>query len=483
MRFLPSLHGLIYKILHPSLIIFAFYPAQITPAQMTHPIQSNQNPPTLPQDFRFCVATSAHQIEGKNYNSDWWEWEQRPGTILNGDTSERATDSWNFVDQDIANLKKLGVQDYRFSIEWAKVVPEPGQIDPEALHRYVSLIKKLVAARIHPMITFYHFTLPLWVSNHGGWDQKSIATDFEFFVIQTLKFLKSELSSSEIQFIPYWVTLNEPMTVIAAGYISSVFPPGKNDFRSIALPMTHMIQAHAKAYHAIHQELDQPQYKPSVGLAHHLRPFDPVRSFNVLDRALAKKFDEVFNWAIPDALKTGVFRFKIPFILSANASIPEAKGTQDFFGVNYYSRDRVAVKLFSKEKLVRTVTVGSEVTDLPWEIYPLGIKRILRDASLRYPGLPIYITENGLADRHDQKRIRYIRDHLNEISEALAEGIPVKGYCHWTLNDNFEWAEGYSAKFGLFSLEPNTLNRIPRKSALDFAELVFQTRNSGLIKK
>jgi beta-glucosidase len=317
------------------------------------------------------------------------------------------------------------------------------------------------------------------VAKQGGWDSETIASDFENFVLVSLRALKQTLTASEIQFVKYWITLNEPMTVIAAGYVSNVFPPGKNDIRSIATPMIHMIQAHAKAYHVIHDLLDQDDYRPMVGLAHHLRPFDAARSLNVLDRYLAKKFDYVFNWSIPDALQNGVFKFRIPYLLKTRAWLPEAIGTQDFFGLNYYSRDRISLRLFSREKIHRSHTPGAEVTDLGWEIYPKGLTRILRTVATRYPKMPIYIAENGMADRNDARRIRYIQDHLNEVADAVAEGIPVQGYCHWTLNDNFEWAEGYSAKFGLFSLEPESLNRIPKKSAEDFAALILKVRGSG----
>ena len=268
------------------------------------------------------------------------------------------------------------------------------------------------------------------------------------------------------------------MTIITAGYMSNVFPPALNNPKSIAQPMINMIKAHARAYHSLHQILDTADFKPRVGLAHHLRIFDPKHSHNPIDRYLARKFDAVFNWAIPEALDSGYFNVSIPFMLRASAFIPEAIGTQDFFGLNYYSRDRINFNLFEKQPLVRSVTPGADLTDLGWEIYPEGMGRIIDKVHDRYPKLSIYLTENGMADATDVKRIPFVREHLKEISSQIKNGVKVEGYCHWTLNDNFEWAEGYAPKFGLFALEPGTLKRIPKPSAALFSSLIQETKQN-----
>ena len=437
---------------------------------MLNLIQTHANADTLPREFKFCVSTAAHQIEGHNENSDWWEWENTPGKIKNGDTSLFATESFEHLDEDIANLKFLGVDTYRFSVEWAKIEPREGEFDEAVLARYLNQIEKLKAAGIEPMVTLYHFTFPLWVAKKGGWDWNGLPKAFERFTMR--------VATSFGQNVKTWVTLNEPMTIIAAGYVSNVFPPAKNDLRSVAAPMINMVKAHALSYHALHRILDTDQFKPKVGIAHHLRNFDAFKPYNLLDRYAAHKFDQIFNWAIPNALLTGQFKMKLPFLIHANEFIPEAIGTQDFFGLNYYSRDRIRVRPFNKEIISRAVTPGAEVQDLGWEIYPFGLERLLTQIHQAFPKMPIWITENGLADHTDQKRTPYIRAHLQVLSEAIASGIPVVGYCHWTLNDNFEWAEGYEAKFGFFSLEPGTLKRIPRQSAFDFKTMIENTRSA-----
>ena len=428
------------------------------------------SPPKLPQTFRFCVTTAAHQIEGNNTNSDWWEWEQLPGKIKNGDRSGIATEAWKHFDEDVKNMKWLGIDTYRFSVEWAKIEPEEGVFDESVLAEYRSQIEKLQANGIDPMITLYHFTLPLWVSKNGGWEWSGIADAFDRFTEKVATRLGSGVT--------LWITLNEPLTIIVAGYMSTVFPPGKNEMNSIALPMANMVRAHARAYHTLHRVLDSTSHRVRVGLAHHLRNFDPWRSRNPLDRYASKKFDEIFNWAIPTAVQNGTLRFSMPFIAHANEFIPEAINTQDFFGLNYYSRDRIEVNPFVQEKIKRNVTPGAPLTDLGWEIYPDGLSRILEEVGTRFSQMPIWIAENGIADSQDSQRTKFIQDHLSRVADAIQTGLPIEGYCHWTLNDNFEWAEGWSAQFGLFSLEPGTLHRIPRPSAYDFATLIQQLKNN-----
>lgn len=433
-------------------------------------MSSDNSSPTskLPPNFKFCMATAAHQVEGSNQNSDWWQWENTPGKIKNGDTSLVATDSINHFDEDVQNMKWLGLDLYRFSVEWAKIEPREGEFDEAVLDRYVSEIERLKKAGIEPMVTLYHFTFPQWVAKKGGWDWDGVPQAFEKFSKKV-----AQRFGTRVQM---WVTLNEPMTIIAAGYVSNVFPPAKNDLRTMGEPMVNMVRAHALSYHAVHAAIDTPNFKTRVGLAHHLRNFDAYRNLNPLDRYAANKFDQIFNWAIPNALIDGVFKIRMPFLLKTQRFIPEAIGTQDFFGFNYYSRDRIAVQLFQKELLARKTTKGAEVQDLGWEIYPEGMMRLLEEIESKFPKMPIWITENGIADQRDEKRTPYIRAHLDVIAEAIQKGIPLEGYCHWTLNDNFEWAEGYSAKFGMFSVEPKTQKRQPRQSAHDFKQMIEQTR-------
>lgn len=414
--------------------------------------------------FEFCVSTAAHQIEGQNQNSDWWNWERIPGKIKNGHTSTFATRSFEFMDVDVQNLKSLGVSVYRFSIEWAKVEPLPGQWNLDVLKQYETLIQKLKLAGIEPMVTLYHFTLPQWVAAQGGWDWPELPTAIERYTQKVAHFF----SKSHRAKIKLWNTINEPITLIAAGYLSDVFPPGKKDLKSFARPMLHLVQAHAKMYRALHAQF--PTLGIQVGIAHHLRVFDPKRKWHPLDWIFAHKFEEIANWAIPRAIATGKFEVNLPGLVSLSADVPEALNTQDFVGINYYSRDLISVHPFSAEPLKRSVPEGAPLTDLGWEIYPKGLVEVVSKTVKLHPGLPVWITEIGIADRLDQNRIPFLRAHLEELLQH--RNWPIRGLCHWTLNDNFEWAEGYTAQFGLFATDLTTGKRTPKPSAKEFPKLI-----------
>ena len=202
-----------------------------------------------------------------------------------------------------------------------------------------------------------------------------------------------------------------------------------------------------------------------------------------MDRYLARKFDEVFNWAIPLATVDGRLRWKVPFLTRSDVFIPEAVGTQDFFGLNYYSRDRLKLRPLQAPFIHRETLRGADTTELGWEVYPVGMDRLLIKIRMMFPEMEIYLTENGLADQDDDQRIPFIREHLKVLEKHIRDGAPIRGYCHWTLNDNFEWAEGYTAHFGLYSLEPGTLKRIPRPSAIWFGEMTRKVKETGRLSE
>lgn len=427
---------------------------------------SAQSVRKFPADFKFCVSTAAHQIEGNNTHSDWWAWEKLPGKIKNGDRSGLADDHWNRILEDIAWMKWLGVKRYRFSIEWARIEPRQGKWNYAALAHYVFEIEALKVAGIEPMITLHHFTLPKWFQDGGGWMRKDAPLLFEHYV----DFVVRELSDNGVE-VRDWITFNEPMVTIAAGYLAGVVPPERKDLLSLkAEPVLQLLRAHARAYHRIHDIADANGQTVRVGMAHHLRAFKAARWWNPLDHAAAKALERVTNWAIPEALETGRYKFRIPFTLHVNEKIEDLAGTQDFVGVNYYTRDVVRFTGNGAMPIEVSVMPGSETTDLGWEIYPEGFGYVLRESAKRYPGKPIVITENGIADASDSKRSEFLRTHLDQVLNAIKDGAPVEGYCHWSLLDNFEWIEGFTPRFGLLEVDYKTFKRTPRKSAELFRE-------------
>lgn len=414
----------------------------------------------FPSDFRWCVATSAHQIEGGNTESDWWDFEFSPGATRDGDKSGQACDHWNRLEEDTQLLKKLNVRTYRFSVEWAKIEPRPGEWDFEALAHYQKEIRLLRENGIEPMITLQHFTLPRWVVELGSWEWEGFPEAFRSYT----EFVYSGIGSD----VQDWITFNEPMVLIGAGYVEGLFPPLKKDAEAAGRAIVGMLTAHAEAYHAIH-ELAGPK-AVRVGFAHHLRIFEPKYWLNPFDWYAAFKLDEVWNWAFSRAPETGEIDIYVPFKMSIQQKIMGLKGTQDFIGVNYYSRDKVHLNL-SDFTVERSSPEGAPVSDIHWEIYPEGMYRILKKVAEHFPGRPVLITENGVADHTDQLRKPFLLSHLEALYRAMKEGVPVEGYCHWSLMDNFEWRDGYTPRFGLYEVNYSTQERIPRESAELFSKI------------
>ncbi len=422
---------------------------------------------SFPKDFKWCVATSAHQIEGGNSNSDWWLWEQTPGHIKNGDVSGATTDHWNRVDEDVQLMKSLGIRQYRLSIEWAKVEPKEGEWDKSVIEHYRNELASLKAAGIEPMVTLHHFTFPQWAAAKGGFEWDGVGPAFGKYA----KFVYQQLGSS----VRDWVTINEPLVVLTVGYIDGKFPPGEHrTMQELEKPLTGLMEAHVAAYQAIKAGAAAKHRSVRIGMAHHLRVYDPHFWLSPLDHWGAGILDQAANWALIEATETGILKLDVPTMIKLEKEIPGLKGTQDFIGINYYTRDMVAVNFFAGEKIARLVHEGSPVSDLGWEIYPEGIYRLVMETAKRVPGKPILITENGLADATDSQRSKFIEDHLAELSRAIADGAPVEGYCHWSLLDNFEWQEGFAPRFGLFEVNYTTHQRTPRPSAGRYAEIAQQ---------
>jgi len=424
----------------------------------------------FPKGFRWCVATSAHQIEGYNQASDWWAWESTPGNIDRGEISGAAADHWNHLERDTEILQELGADTYRMSIEWAKLEPIEGEINADAIRHYRHELMLLEQAGVQPMITLHHFTLPRWVELKGGLGWSGFPAAFSEFVKQ----VATQIAPTNSR----WVTFNEPMVLVGAGYVQGVFPPGKKEeLKSIVPPLLGILRAHAAAYKILHEFVRPRNGEPvRVGVAQHLRTFDAKRSWHVLDRLVAKVASDTWNWAFLEAIRTGTLRFSIPFVLTLDETIAGLKGTQDFIGINYYTGDLTSFQLKAPfHSLEHRPDVPR--SELDWDIYPEGLYRVVVETAKRYPRKPIWITENGLADSKDRLRPQFLRDHLTQLHRAIEDGAPVEGYCHWSMIDNFEWAYGFAPRFGLYEVNYSTQARTPRASGRLFSEI---SRKNGL---
>lgn len=410
---------------------------------------------TFPEDFLWGSATAAHQVEGGNDNNDWHEWEQQ-GRIR--EPSGIAVDHWNRFEGDFDLAKELGHNAYRMSIEWSRVEREKGVFSWEVIQHYRKMLQAARDRGLKTFVTLHHFTNPIWAAKQGSWSNPEMYKwfgDFAAYVVPNVGDL-----------VDYWVTVNEPNVTSLLGYAVGITPPGMQDQAKLGAVLANFMKAHAKAYHLI--KAFYP--KAPVGFAHHMRIFSPYRSWHPGDIFIAKVIDNFWNKQILSAMKTGVIKFSIPFLLDYNEEWPELAGTLDYVGVNYYTRDFLKLDLSSPQKFVLVPSDDVEHSDLGWEIYPKGLYDSINVAASY--GYPVYITENGIADAKDAKRKSYICDHLREVAQAIEDGIDVRGYLHWSLMDNFEWVDGFKPRFGLIEIDYSTQERIIRPSARALADII-----------
>jgi beta-glucosidase len=403
----------------------------------------------FPPDFLWGVATASHQVEGDNENNQWWTWEQQEGNIKQGHVSDKACNWWENAEADFDLAAEMNLNALRLSIEWSRVEPEPGTFDTAALERYREMIEGLLERGIKPMVTLHHFSNPQWLEMQGGWENEGTIAYFTRYVERVVKALSDKVT--------LWCTINEPNVYATMGYLMGEFPPGVRDMKRTRTVLRHLLRAHAAAYRTIHRL----QSAAKVGLAHNLRIFDPANPSSLPDRLVAWAQDLGYNTSIINAVWRGLW---IPPMGVGPAF--SLRRTLDWVGLNYYTRDLVAFDSGAQEMLFGRATHADDAEMLDGgygELYPEGFYRALR--RLGKLGIPIYVTENGIPDDDDDQRPRALLLHLHEMWRALQGNLPIQGYYHWTLVDNFEWAEGWTLRFGLIALDPETQARTPRPSA------------------
>jgi len=326
--------------------------------------------------------------------------------------AERACDHYHRYEEDFEIAKSLHQNAHRLSIEWARVEPEKGEFDKKEIQHYRHVLRALRRRKIKPLVTLHHFTNPLWIAERGGWENPSTVGYFESYV----RYIVTQLAD----LCDFWVTINEPWVYLSEGYLYRRWPPETCDPVAALKVGKHMLRAHRGAYHLIHAI----QPKARVGIAYSLACVRMPMHINPLswwERTC-------ITWA----------------------------EVQDFIGVNYY----------------RSVNpLGDELpeSDIGWKIYPEGLYVVLME--LERFSLPVYVTENGIADAEDEKRADFISDHLVSVWRALQEGIDIRGYFYWSLLDNFEWAQGFGPRFGLVEIDYETMERKVRPSAQVFSRI------------
>ena len=396
----------------------------------------------FPTGFLWGAATSAHQVEGGNCWNDWWRFEQQPGTIHGGDASGDACLHFDRFDEDFALASSDGHNAHRLSIEWSRIEPKRGQIDAAAVDHYHRVFASLAHRRLLPVVTLHHFTNPVWIADQGGWENRETIDRFGEFVA----FCAREYGGE----VDWWCTVNEPEVLGFRAYSQGVWPPARRDDHAALVVMANLLEAHARASVALRSvdktDADGDGHATRIGFAKHFIKLQPARLWFPADIFQAYFEDEVFNEAILNAL-SGEISLSIPGVRSVKRKVPELRGSSDWFGLNYYTR--WMVKAFVPDPHV--ARARGAVTDLGWEIWPPGIEEALMRVSRA--GLPVVITEHGFADAADRFRPRALVESLMHVSRAIERGVDVRGYLHWSLMDNFEWADGYRGRFGLYRID------------------------------
>jgi beta-glucosidase len=416
----------------------------------------------FPEGFLWGSATAAHQVEGNNTNNDWWVAEQ---TGVLPYKSGLACDQYNRYDSDFALFAELGQTCHRLSVEWSRIEPNPGELSFEALDHYRRVLESLRARGIEPIVTLHHFTNPIWLAQHGGWTRRETVGSFARFARRVVREYKD--------LVRYWVTLNEPGVYASQGWILGIWPPNRpNDLRGAVSVLRNMALGHGRAYHAMKAE--QPDAK--IGVSHHWRLFDPADPNRRGDRLLATARNRMMNQIFPLAIQRG--RLVPP--LGSGRVIPWLANTEDWIGINYYTRQRDRFD-------PRAARLGFGLEHYPdvdrnqlgWEIYPEGLERALLAAAPPAGGREVIVTENGIPepDHDDVKRPRYLVQHLAACHRAIQAGVNLRGYVHWTSIDNYEWAEGIAPRFGLIHVDFKTQERTPKQSAYLYRDII---RRNGL---
>jgi beta-glucosidase len=411
----------------------------------------------FPAGFLWGASTSAHQVEGNNIHNDWWAWEQAGRTAA---PSGLACDHYNRYRSDFDLAQSLAHNAHRFSLEWSRIEPEEGRWSDEALDHYRDVLVALHERGMEPVVTLFHYTLPQWMAEKGGWENPAIERAMGHYVEKVMEVLGPHAR--------WWITLNEPVVQVFKGWLLGQWPPGRVRAWATALKVLRlMLRAHVRAYHVIHSRRPDAM----VSIAKHalaLSPDDPTRW---LDRWSVGVRGYMFNHLFLEALHTGVLR--VPGLFWEH--LPTAR-TLDFIGVNYYTRDFVRNSGYNLPGLVGEFAKRDhrqqrgKLNDLGWEVYPEGLAQFLREFS-RYK-LPILITENGIPTRNDDDRWVFLFMHLWQVARAIADGVNCVGYLHWSLLDNYEWADGYAARFGLIEVDYATQERRIRPSAWRYAEII-----------
>lgn len=434
------------------------------------------------KDFVWGVATASYQIEGAfdedgRGESIWDRFSKTPGKILNGHTGDVACDHYHRYKEDVALIKELGVDSYRFSLAWPRIIPQgSGSINQKGIDFYKRLIDELLKQGISPTVTLYHWDLPQVLEDQGGWLNRDTAKYLRDYAVVAFE----ELSYG----VDTWITLNEPWCSANLGYGTGEHAPGKKDFGSVVTASHHLLLAHGLVLEA-YRELN---LKEKIGITLNLyhqypesdRPED-LDASRIADGLQNRWYlDPLFKGAYP-ADMTEMIALVEPHIQDGDLELISMP--KDFLGVNMYSRNIVKADENGQPLSMPPV---QPITAMGWEVYPEGLYDLLVRVDKDYGPIPIYITENGAAyeDRvengrvADKERKDYLERHFAQAARAIQAGVPLKGYYVWSLLDNFEWAFGYERRFGIVYVDFETQERILKDSAIWYRQFIQELKEN-----
>jgi len=376
----------------------------------------------FPKDFLWGTANSAYQIEGGIENCDW----------AKDFSAGKSCDHYNLYEKDFDLMKSLNQNAYRFSIEWSRIEPEAGKFNKKEIEHYQKVLEALKSRKIKTMVTLSHFTLPLWLAERGGWSSRKIIFYFPRFA--------KKIFDEFQDLVDFWITINEPLVYASFGYLEGRWPPHQKNLILFLKTIKNQETCHKKIYRIFHT------FKPEtrVGIAKNNSFFEPFNKESYLDK----------------------FSTKLYSFFGNEYFLNQIKNYLDFIGLNYYFHQKIKFPFAKKE--TENQKRGKR-SDIGWEIYPPGIYYTLGE--LKKYNLPIYITENGVADAQDKLRQDFIENHLYWIWQAIEEWIDVRGYFYWSLMDSFEWEKRFEPRFGLIEIDYKTFERKPRPSALYYAQI------------
>ncbi|MEW6445732.1 MAG: GH1 family beta-glucosidase [Pseudomonadota bacterium] len=441
---------------------------------------------SFPPDFTWGVATSAYQIEGSPLAdgagpSNWHRFAHEPGRILRGEHGDVACDHYHRWREDVDLIERIGARAYRFSFNWARIQPVgKGPVNEKGLDFYRRLVDELLARGIRPFATLHHWDLPAALEDEGGWLNRDTAHRFADFTEIMTRALDGRIED--------WCTFNEPWVIMHAGYVAGEHPPGLRDLALAPRVASHLLHAHAEGVRAY-----RANGSHRIGLVVNIEP-KYAASDAPADRAAAARAESYMNRLFIDPIITGEWPTPLIEWMGEDAwrSVLEESATPlreniDWLGLNYYTRAVVRHKaggFLDTESVPQT----GQHTEMGWEVYPPGLTDTLLWLSERTGGLPLYVTENGAAFDdppvfdgrvRDDDRVRYLQEHLHAASEAVAQGVDLRGYFAWSLLDNFEWQFGYSKRFGLVHVDPSTRRRTLKDSALAYGDLIRSSNGPG----